>query len=98
MNSLPVSTTLAVFTMASAASIAPTKPFVSISPRASMLPPFCIEHLPYHRTGREGGSQPQRVGEIGRAPKNKKVPSDLIHSLTLRRHARHRVCSQVTRT
>jgi hypothetical protein len=32
MNSLPVGTTLAVFTMASAASIAPVNPFVSIRP------------------------------------------------------------------
>src|SRR5436190_17102072 len=36
MYSLPIRTTLAVFTIASAASIAPTNPFVSIRPKASM--------------------------------------------------------------
>src|SRR5436190_12046412 len=35
MYSLPTTTTLAVFTMTSAASIAPTRPLVSIIPRAS---------------------------------------------------------------
>jgi hypothetical protein len=35
MYSLPTSTTFAVFTIASAVSTAPTRPLVSISPRAS---------------------------------------------------------------
>src|SRR5437660_2007177 len=40
--SLPINTTLAAFTIASAASMAPTKPFVSIIPNASsdMQPPL----------------------------------------------------------
>src|SRR4030095_12056507 len=45
INSLPVRTTFAVFTMASAASIAPTRPFVSTRPRASISPPVLMKHL-----------------------------------------------------
>jgi hypothetical protein len=33
-------------TMASAASIAPIKPFVSMRPRASILPPIQVKDLP----------------------------------------------------
>src|SRR5581483_1458776 len=46
INSLPVSTTLAVFTIASAASMAAVSPFVSIRPRASIFPPVEMKLYP----------------------------------------------------
>src|ERR1017187_4113 len=42
--------------MASAASIAPINPFVSMRPRASIiLPPVQVKDLPYHNLAREAG-------------------------------------------
>src|ERR1035438_5394104 len=52
MHSFPCNVTLAVFTIASAASIAPTNPLVSTMPRASMgNPPVLSESSRYHTCG-----------------------------------------------
>src|ERR1035438_4974749 len=52
MHSFPCNVTLAVFTIASAASIAPTNPLVSTMPRASMgNPPVLSQCSRYHTCG-----------------------------------------------